>query len=494
MNDALQSQSNQTETGSGTAITAVTRRELSVNAKAFLKTRGLSEKTLALMPVAFGMGSGDEALFFDQRVDGVSHGWKARSLTQKKFWQKPGTPQRLWNLDQVAGSERVFITEGELDALALVEAGVSPREVVSIWGGAKAEEDQNLKQADDALEQLVGVKTIVLAMDADDPGRALRSCLAKVLGAARCRFVDWPEGIKDANEMLVKDGAEALRDLVTNGSMAWPVDGLYRLSELPDPPAFELWDAGFPEWEGGVQLAPTMLSVVTGHGGHGKTVFMTQVWQQIALRYGIKIAVASMETRAKPHYRRNLRQLMYSRPERELTPMEMRDADHWIEDHYRFLQHPDERPTLAWLLDTLEVAVVREGCRAVVIDPWNKLERQRDHRQSETDYIGEVLSELHRFSRDLRCHTMVIAHPTKDDVTTRGKAPDLQSIAGSKAWETMPDHGMVMWREKVFEAGERITDARFIVRKARFEELGYPRHFDVKYDLDKCRFVPVKGV
>ena len=74
--------------------------------------------------------------------------------------------------------------------------------------------------------------------------------------------------------MLRSDGAQALRELVTEGALPWPVEGLYRLNELPEPAPLSLWNPGFPEWESKVMLAPRTLSVVTGHPGHGKT----QLW------------------------------------------------------------------------------------------------------------------------------------------------------------------------------------------------------------------------
>ena len=56
--------------------------------------------------------------------------------------------------------------------------------------------------------------------------------------------------------MLRSDGAQALRELVTEGALPWPVEGLYRLNELPEPAPLSLWNPGFPEWESKVMLAP----------------------------------------------------------------------------------------------------------------------------------------------------------------------------------------------------------------------------------------------
>lgn len=487
MTPASPSPAKRTADSAGTAGT-VGGRAVSPAARAFLANRGWSERILDVLPVRFGTDRGRECVFFGQYVNGEAKGYKARPLDAKEFWQKPGTPQRLWNLDALEG-DAVWLTEGEPDACSLVEAGISHKNVVSIFGGAKGEEDTNLKQAQEALEQLQGMKRITLVHDADAPGLALRKCLAKVLGAARVRYIDWPEGTKDANDYLRSDGPEALRSLVTDGSRPWPVEGLFRLSDLPEPPPLELWDAGFPEWEGGVKLAPTKLSVVTGHGGHGKTRMMAQIWQQVADAHGVRIAVCTMETLAKPGYRRYLREAKLGKDQFACNESELRWADQWIEDHYRFIQHPERKPSLQWLLDVAEVAVVREGCRAIVVDPWNKLERARSDRQSETDYISEVLDELMVFATDLDCHVQIIAHPAKAGFEARKRPPVLEDIHGSKAWDTKPDQGFCVWRKELFDGRERKTDCDFIVLKSRFEELGYSRAFHMKLDLHGGRYV-----
>ena len=75
---------------------------------------------------------------------------------------------------------------------------------------------------------------LVLCVDADDPGCDLREALAYVLGKARVSFVNWPEGCKDANEMLLANGPGALHDLVEYGAVPWPVS-IYRMSGIPEP-------------------------------------------------------------------------------------------------------------------------------------------------------------------------------------------------------------------------------------------------------------------
>lgn len=430
-------------------------------------------------------------MFFGCVIDGDSKGYKARALDEKRFWQKPGTPQVWWNIDQVLGSDVAYVTEGELDACALVEAGLDPKQVLSVPGGAK-EEGANYEFVKDGFQRgLDSVRRWVICGDADKVGLGLRRDLARLLGMAQVWFVEWPEGVKDANEMLLKEGPEALRELVTKGALPWPVNGLYRAAEIPLPPPMELWDAGFPEWEGRCKLARGLLSVVTGHGGHGKTKLMAQIWYQIAKAHGVRGAVCTMETRPKPHYLRDLRQFHWRRLEHTLTPQERAQADRFVDDHYRFILHPDDKPDLRWLLDVAEVAVVREGCRFLLIDPWNKLERTRPDRMSETEYIGQVLDELAVFGRDLGCHVQIVAHPSKTDMGNRDRAPELENIAGSKAWETKPDQGFVVWRPVKFEKPKdggkprRVTESKFIVRKSRFQdELGPDWTYEMRLNLE----------
>lgn len=483
----------------GTATGPV--RSISTAAKRYAQERGISAATLAAMPVASGTvffpsaSSKQDGLFFDFGAGS----WKARSLIGKHFTAAKGSKFTFWNLPAVLAGPKidVFVTEGEMDALALVEAGVPADAVLSVPGGARekpAGEGGELRGYDYALEALQaglsGAARVIWCGDNDGPGLALRSDMARLFGAARFHWVDWPEGCKDANDALLKIGAAALGDLVMSESKPWPVDGLYRLSELPEPPPLLTWEPGFPEWESKVRLAPGMVSLVTGHPGHGKTALCAQIWFNVVKKYDVPIAVASFETRAKPHLRRQLRSLVHGRLERDLSDDERRSADAWINERYFFLQHPDGRPTLNWLLDLAEVAVVRHGARIVQLDPWNRLEAGRDRSETETEYILRCLRAVYQFAVDFGVHVQILAHPAKMDAARRGDAPMLEDVAGSKHWENVVDQGFSVHRPNlVADATGRPTEAVLFHRKARFEELGYPCKLNMNYDLTKGRYV-----
>jgi twinkle protein len=478
---------------------------LSDNAVRWAAERGISRSTLERAGVASGTtgmpGLGQaEVIAFPYWRSGKAVNVKYRALSDKAFKQCEGGELRFWNLDAVlkAKSERVFVTEGEMDALALLEAGVPSQEVVSVPNGApqRAADDpeaqDRYRYVDAGLEEGFGsTKQFVLVTDSDPPGQALRQDLVRLLGPARCLFVEWPQGVKDANEFLLKHGAADLRLFLEEDQREWPVTGLYGLLDLPEPAPMEIWKPGFPEWESKLAFAPATVSVVTGHPGHGKTSLMMQIWYQICRDYGLKAVVASFETRAKPHHRRYIRQFMYGRVDRDLSGEERAHADRWNHEHFRWIVHPNRKPSLRFVLDMAEVAIVREGARVLQIDPWNKLEGDRPGDMRETDWIGQCLDELMDFARDFNVHVQVVAHPAKMDARSRGQRPALEDIAGSKHWDNKTDLGLCVYRPKVFEKGVRMTEAEIVVLKSRFDELGHPCRLALDYSITEGRFKAV---
>jgi len=485
LTDAFQSPLKSTAQ-SGTATT-VGGQAVSEAGIAYAKERGISLATLELLGVKSGMAAfadgKSEALFWPYYRDDEIVNWKASAIEGKAFTGMPGGKMCLHHVNDL--EDDCIIVEGEWDMAALVEAGVPLGRVTTVPNGANGSSDSGYGFIEDGKWNPAQV---TLATDSDEVGLILRKTLAHIFGPARCHFIDWPEGCKDANDMLLSDGPEALRDLVENGSLPFPVEGLYRLSELPEPIPLKTWSCGFPEWEDKIRLAPGTMSVVTGHPGHGKTQLWAQIWQQVAHHYDIRIAMASFETRAKPHHRRTIRSLLCRAAERDLSPQQKAHADAWIDEHYLWMEQPQSKPTLDWLLDTAEVAVIRHGAQVVQIDPWNRLEGQRDSRESETDYIGRCLTAMYCFAQDLNCHVQVLAHPAKMDGRRRDGPPMLEDIAGSKHWDNRVDQGFVVHRERLFDQGQRCTEATLFHRKARFDELGYPCAAELRFDPTKSAY------
>lgn len=440
-------------------------------------------------------------MFFPYLLDGEAVNWKACAFPDKDFIGKSGGKLCFLGIDDVLAAEAgdVWIVEGEWDKASLVEAGLPAERVLSVPNGAR-EPHKNGKSDHEpagygyvleALERGLGKhKRFIWAGDSDPAGFKLRQDMAHLLGQARFWFAEWPEGCKDANDYLRSDGPEAVRELVTDGIRLWPIAGLYTLAELPEPAPLEVWRVpGMPSWHNRIALAPGTMSVVIGYPGHGKTALWAQIWHDIASEHDLVIATASFETRAKPQYRRVLRQLQAGSLEREMTDAQAVAADRWIDDHYAWIIHPEQRPTLSWFLEMAEAAIVRRGARIVQLDPWNRLESQREAHESETDYLGRCLTALYAFAVEMRVHVQLIVHPAKMDARRRGIPPDLEDAAGSAHFNNRVDQGFTVHRPKLFDGAEARTEAEIYHRKARFQELGHPCKLPIRFDWRVCRFV-----
>jgi twinkle protein len=175
---------------------------------------------------------------------------KFRALAEKAFARVKGAEKILYGLDDIVDGKRAVIVEGELDKLALEEAGI--RDVVSVPDGAPARVKPGEPDTDDAkysyiaacAEYLDRLDRVILAVDDDGPGLTLAEELARRLGKERCWRVRWPGSgdapCKDANDVLLTLGIDALRP-VHRGRRAIPDrrtaqrSGIYRRDDRALP-------------------------------------------------------------------------------------------------------------------------------------------------------------------------------------------------------------------------------------------------------------------
>lgn len=206
---------------------------------------------------------------------------KYRSLEGKDFRQVGGAEKVLYGLDDLT-EDWAVIVEGECDKLALAVAGIS--NAVSVPDGAppagSKPSEAKFEYLVNCAAQLDQIKKIVLAVDFDPPGQTLESEIARRLGPERCFRVRWPEGCKDANEVLLHHGAERLRDCV-EAAKPYPLEGVLRVSDLAGD-VMALYQEGpqrgaLTGWESldkHYTVRPGEMTIVTGIPSHGKSQFL----------------------------------------------------------------------------------------------------------------------------------------------------------------------------------------------------------------------------
>jgi twinkle protein len=417
----------------------------------------------------------------------------------KKFWQSTGGRRTFWNADALddpaleAGRMPLVITEGEIDALTAIECGFPLS--VSVPDGApgvKDEEDpDDLQPIGDETtgkfeflwnnrDRLKKIRRFIIAVDADRPGKRLAAELVRRLSASRCYFVEYPPGCKDLNDVLAEKGPEAVTALL-NGAKPYPVRGLYRLSDYPDRGELPVYSTGWWTVDKNLKLFAGEFMVVTGIPSHGKSTWVMNLLCNAAMLHGWHTALFSPEMPTMPHLRNKLRRIKGGAQV---------DADAFIDEYFRFIDadptgKEDEDFDLDWIIDKATEAVLRDGIRCLVIDPWNEIEHAKRRDETMTDYIGRGLRALKRFARLYDVAVIVIAHPTKD-VARDGKSRPvtLYDIEGSAHWYNKCDHGVVIDRPNAYADVSTIR-----IAKVRFEETGEKGEVKMSYDRERSRYL-----
>ncbi len=128
---------------------------------------------------------------------------------KSQMFTSPNPYKIFYGYDDIS-EEQTIVCEGELDKLSFDMCGDDLRASISVPFGAPSLKSTSFKDLDESLEhsheKLSGVHRIVLAVDNDPAGKKLEEELARRLGKERCWRVIWPDGCKDANEVLVTYG------------------------------------------------------------------------------------------------------------------------------------------------------------------------------------------------------------------------------------------------------------------------------------------------
>lgn len=385
----------------------------------------------------------------------VNHKHRVTSDKSKQLMD-PDCPLTLCNhdclLDQSLENQPLIVAEGEWDMLAVLTAGKS--RVVSVPNGApkRASDDTELAEGQRYAwfwrhqSTLATVRQVILAVDNDEAGKALAADLCRLFGAERCMFVDYPDGCKDPNDVLLLHGRDALLKML-DGARPYPVKGLYGIDDFPEQPSYTSYSSGVGELDGLIQVVPRTFTVITGYAGQGKTSFLMWVLAKL-IRQNVHVTIASFETDIKPIFQRKLRAALLNKAEYSISPLEQSAwADELIRQNVAFISHnpldDEEALSIDDVVELAKASVIRHGTRMLLIDPWNEVDHAMGKNESETDYTSRAIRKLKRFSKQYDVAVWVVAHPAKP-LGGQTKTPGLYDISGSAHWANKPDYGLVI--------------------------------------------------
>jgi twinkle protein len=372
-------------------------------------------------------------------------GFKNRIIEDKRIWSI-GDLKEVdlfgWHQAVKAGGRKLFITEGELDAVALYQAlrdkqkGTKYEElhpaVVSIQHGA-ASAAKDIARLRESISRTF--KEVVLVFDMDEAGRKAVEEVSHVLDITAAVLP-----AKDANECLIKGRANALVNAVLfnaskpkNSRLVHAKD-LHEAAKKPAEYGVSWPWKHVTEATRGIRLGET---IYIGAGQkQGKSEVVNTLAAHFIKEHGWKVLLCKPEEANNKTYKLVAGKMVgkfFHDPTKAFDEEAYDKAGDLIGDNLFLLniyQHVD--------FETLKgdiKAAVMDGCKSIIIDPITNFTNGMDAASANTK-LQEIAQELAAMALDLNIVIFIFCHlrnPDSGPPHERGGEVQSHQFAGSRA-------------------------------------------------------------
>ena len=468
-------------------------RKISLNALESLKIREVKE----WMPQT---QKEENCIAFDYFYDSELYNTKFRDGS-KNFKLVKDAEKILYNLDSIKNSKYVIFVEGEMDVLSWVTAG--KKACVSVPNGFTKTGKVNLDYIDNYIHLFDALDWIYVGVDNDEAGRNGKDELIRRFGIDKIKVIEY-QGLKDANECLIKAGVETLLACFDNAKEI-QIDGVFTANQSKQA-ILDLYRNGqkrgtttyFPKIDRAWTWREGETNIWTGYQNEGKTLFFLQLCLIRAIKEGVKVAVFSPENMPKTDFFNDLIESLIGKsvdPYYKNNYMSEDELNFAIDviDKYFFLIHPDNDFTLDTILEKASFLVKKNGIRTLLIDPYNTIDHHQDKGGREDLYISKFMSQLKKFAVEKDVSVNLIAHQNtprpNDKDEGRYFKPNLNNIKGGGTFADKADNVLIVWRHNraIDFKDAQVTFESQKIKKQKL--VGIPNLVDdIIFDIRKQRY------
>lgn len=418
-----------------------------------LDDRGINRETAAHFGTRVGLSQQDGQTvvshFYPRKVDGNLVGFKVRIIDGKRFYQIKASQETpdLFGADACnKRGKKLFITEGECDAMALYQilkslsgpqyAHLHPSVLSLPDGSCSATKSLSTKSATSLIS---GYEEIIFVPDQDDAGKRCVSEVAKILPIHKLRVASFSE--KDPNAMLQAGKGEELKWAVLTEARPYRPTSIKTVDEVMEQAMkMPTWGLSWP-WQTLTQLT---YGIRPGEGYGfaaapkiGKTEAFKQIQQHLVCHHGVKIGTFMLEE--PPHHTAKiiagkLKGKQFHKPDGNFTPEELREGLEALRgkilfyDHFGFKEWEE-------IKENIRIMVASQDVRHIFIDPLTALVSRLSASEA-NDELNKVMTDLASMAQELQFTYYYTSHlnpPRTGRPHERGGRVHESQLTGSKA-------------------------------------------------------------
>ena len=388
---------------------------------------------------------------------------KSRTLppAEKTFRREKDCRSVLFNSDCLANNSTVYLCEGEIDALSLLDKG--EKAVVATTTGAGS--------FDPAwIDQLKDIQKIIIVYDPDEPGQKGAREVARRLGYDRCFNVVLPDSL-DANEYFMAGNtiadfinyvSEHGKQFDVAGIMTFD-DGLKKFKEdLQRPEQAAGLKTGWQSLDKIIKTGfmPGELIVLSAPPKIGKSTLALQIVSYNALQDNAALFFC-LEMRPMKVIQKLTQ--CHSKSE-EIGFAEIEKTRITFKGKPLYLGYCYQKPTLENIIETIKEAIRRYGLKIVVFDHLHFLCRSITNQVQE---VGLAVQAFKFLAEELEVPIILIAQPRKIQADSIMTAMDLKD---SSSIYSDCDHLILMHRARKATNANDLQEG-VILQKEAFDSM-----------------------